>query len=84
MPRFKIEGDPIHVAYGVDEEIGAGVFLSVFDRRLEWNEEANDEVNKVTESIGVKDGGGSYFDLVFTWISYYKFLFFNLTLKIFM
>ena len=64
MPRFTIEGDPIHVAFGYDEDPnGPGVFLSVFDNRLCYDPNATSSVNAVTESIGVKDGGGSYFDL---------------------
>jgi hypothetical protein len=63
MPRFETEGDPICIAYGVDEQISCGVFLSVYDRRLEWQENASKEVNHIAESIGVGDGGGSYFDL---------------------
>lgn len=63
MPRFTIEGSPISVAYGFDEEWICGVFLAVTDSRLEWKEDASKEVNEVTESIGIKDGGGSYFDL---------------------
>jgi hypothetical protein len=47
--------------YGFDEF--HGVFLSVFDKRLKYNSEATAEVNRVTESIGVNDGGGSYLDL---------------------
>ncbi|KAL7572483.1 hypothetical protein ACA910_000311 [Epithemia clementina (nom. ined.)] len=61
MPRFTIEGDPIRMAYGFDKR--SGVFLSVYDKRLKYNSDASREVNKVTEAIGVKDGGGSYFDL---------------------
>ena len=61
MPRYTIDGSPIHVAYGLDNS--AGIFLSVFDDRLAYDETASYAVNKVTESIGVKDGGGSYFDL---------------------
>lgn len=59
--RFVIEGDPISVAFGSDTV--AGVFLSVFDRRLEYDPSSTPEVNAVTEKIGVRDGGGSYFDL---------------------
>ena len=61
MVRFEIEGDPIKIAYGADPI--SGVFLSVYDKRLKYDSNASDAVNAVTESIGVKDGGGSYFDL---------------------
>ena len=61
MPRFEIEGDPIRVVFGIDEV--TGVFLSVFDRRLEYDSAATKAVNDVTTSIGVQDSGGSYFDL---------------------
>jgi hypothetical protein len=59
--RYEIEGSPISVAYGEDHV--SGIFFSVFDSRLEYSETASKEVNDVAESIGVKDGGGSYFDL---------------------
>ena len=59
--RREIPGDPISIAYGYDEL--TGVFLAVVDRRLKFDCESSDEVNTVTESIGVRDGGGSYFDL---------------------
>lgn len=49
------------MAYGYSEL--SGVFLSVFDKRLMYDENATKEVNAVSEAIGVKDGGGSYFDL---------------------
>jgi hypothetical protein len=60
--RFEFENSPhIKVAYGSDSV--NGVFLSVFDDRLEYDDKASDEVNAITEKVGVKDGGGSYFDL---------------------
>jgi hypothetical protein len=62
MTRFTIEGSPISVAYGYDEPLD-NVFLSVFDERLKYDSAASDGVNSITEKIGVKDGGGSYFDL---------------------
>ncbi|KAG7353399.1 MYND finger domain containing protein [Nitzschia inconspicua] len=58
MLQFEIPGDPIHVTYGYSGV--AGVFLAVFDNRLQH---ASDKVNAVTKAIGVCDGGGSYFDL---------------------
>jgi hypothetical protein len=63
MTRYtiEVEGSPISVAYGYDEI--NGIFLAVTDERLEYDENAADPINQVTESIGVKDGGGSYFDL---------------------
>lgn len=61
MVRYEIPGSPISVGYGYDH--CNGVFLSVFDSRLKYDKHATDEVNAVTESIGVRDGGGSYFDL---------------------
>jgi hypothetical protein len=65
MTRYEIKDDdsPISVAYGSDEMATTGTFLAVTDTRLEWDENASDEVNAVTEKIGIKDGGGSYFDL---------------------
>ena len=59
--EYVIAGTPIRVAYGYSES--PGVFLSVCDERLEYDENATDEVNVVTANIWVKDGGGSYFDL---------------------
>jgi hypothetical protein len=62
MTRFEFENGPhIKIAYGSDHVIG--VFLSVSDDRLEYDDKASDEVNGITEKVGVKDGGGSYFDL---------------------
>ena len=55
MPRYELEGDPISVAFGYDH--ATGFFLSVMDKRLKWSENASDAVNKVTSSIGIKDGG---------------------------
>lgn len=61
MVRFMIEGSPISIAYGFSDI--NHYFLSVFDKRLEWKEGASEEVNEVADNIGLKDGGGSYFDL---------------------
>ena len=63
MPRYTIQSEdsPISIAYGSDDS--TDYFLSVFDKRLKYDSNASDEVNKVTEKIGVCDGGGSYFDL---------------------
>lgn len=61
MPRYEIKGSPISVAYGKDH--ATGIFLSVYDNRLEYDENASQEVNDVTKKIGFGDGGGSYFDL---------------------
>lgn len=61
MVRYVVEGSPISVAYGRDNL--SGVFLDVTDERLEWKDDASKAVNEVTEKIGVRDGGGSYFNL---------------------
>lgn len=61
MPRYTIEQGPITVNYGIDQ--ANGVFLSVSDSRLVHNTSASEAVNAITEKIGIKDGGGSYFDL---------------------
>lgn len=61
MVRFEIEGSPIKVAYGFDEGF-SNYFLSVYDERLEYDDKASDEVNKVVENE-FKDGTGVYFDL---------------------
>jgi len=55
MPRYKIKGSPFHIAYDIDHI--CGIFLSVFDDRLSYDETASEAVNAVTTSIGVKDGG---------------------------
>jgi hypothetical protein len=43
---YIIEADPIRVSYGYDQFIG--IFLSVYDSRLEFDEEADDEVNEIS------------------------------------
>lgn len=64
MPRFTIDGDPISVAFGYEDDPGlANVFLSVDDKRLEYDGDASEAVNAVTQKVGVGDGGGSYFNL---------------------
>ena len=59
--RFEIRGDPISVAYGVDNS--SGVFLAVTDKRLEYDPNSSAKVNAVTEQVGIGDGGGSFFNL---------------------
>jgi hypothetical protein len=54
MPRYTIKGSPINIAYGIDDIYG--IFLSVLDDRLSYDETASEAVNAVTTSIGVKDG----------------------------
>jgi hypothetical protein len=61
MVRYEIDNYPIKICYGHDQV--TGFFLSVYDARLKWNADASKEVNDVTEKVGVRDGGGSYFDL---------------------
>jgi hypothetical protein len=61
MPRYEIKGSQISVAYGTDAM--TGVFLSVYDSRLKYNETASEEVNSIASRIGAGDGGGCYFDL---------------------
>lgn len=66
MPRYEIKGDPISIAYGYDDCLvnTCGVFLSVFDSRLEWEENASAQVKSVAESLPYgMDGGGCYFSL---------------------
>jgi hypothetical protein len=58
MTRYTIDGSPISVAYGDDKL--SGVFLSVYDDRLKYDESAIDEVNDLVEE---KHNSGSYFDL---------------------
>ena len=59
--RYEIYDPPITVAFGDDKL--TEYWLSVFDSRLEYSEDASAEANRITEKIGVGDGGGSYFDL---------------------
>jgi len=61
--RFEIQqSEHIKVVYGQD--VVSGVFLAVTDARLEYQVEATREVNhRIAESVGLGDGGGSYFDL---------------------
>jgi hypothetical protein len=63
MTRYtiEVEGSPISVAYGYDEI--NGIFLAVTDERLAYDRNAAEPINQVIESIGLGDGGGSYFDL---------------------
>ena len=58
---YIIEADPIRVSYGYDQFIG--IFLSVYDSRLEFDEDADDEVNEVTEYYGPGDCSGLYLHL---------------------
>jgi len=60
MVRYEIKGQNITVAYGLDHVHGA--FLSVFDKRLRYDDTASDKVNSIGLNIGPKDGGGGYFD----------------------
>lgn len=58
--RYTIDGSPISVAYGDDQF--TGVFLSVYDERLESSESASDEVNSLLNKH-YADGNGAYLDL---------------------
>ena len=62
MPRYIISGDTIEVAYGYDDMLGAellSVFLQVFDKRLEYDKTASEEVNRIAEQMD----SGCYFAL---------------------
>lgn len=61
MVRYTIEQGPITVNYGTDTV--SNVFLAVTDSRLHYDENATKQVNNVTSQVGIKDGGGSYFDI---------------------
>jgi hypothetical protein len=61
MVRYSIEQGPITVSYGTD--VVSGVFLAVVDSRLIFDGNATERVNNVTSQVGIKDGGGSYFDI---------------------
>jgi hypothetical protein len=61
MTRHELVDGHISVTYGCDHV--TGFFLSIEDRRLRYESSADKAVNDVTESIGIKDGSGSYFDL---------------------
>eukprot|EP00971_Amphidinium_carterae_P038190 750610-Amphidinium_carterae.1 len=64
MPRFTIDGDPISVAFGYEDDPGlANVFLTVCDSRLQYKLDASEAVNSVTEQLFGGDGGGAYFEL---------------------
>ena len=65
MVRYAIDGSPISIGYGFDH-IG-GIFLSVMDDRLKYDENATDDVNQVfngceTLNLALQDGGGCYLD----------------------
>ncbi|KAF8658385.1 hypothetical protein AX16_001994 [Volvariella volvacea WC 439] len=60
MVRHEIKQGPIKVGYGHDEL--TGYFLSVFDNRLEWEEENSAAVNAIAEKVD-PEGSGIYFDL---------------------
>jgi len=62
MGRNTIVTGDIEVAYGYDNGL-QGYFLSVIDRRLKWHKNASADANAVTESFGLGDGGGGYFDI---------------------
>lgn len=59
--RQVIDQGPIEIAYGKDR--ATGIFLSVYDKRLEYFPGATAEVNKVCKEHGIKTGEGAYFDL---------------------
>ncbi len=61
MTRFEHRTGHINVVYGLDHT--TGYFLAIEDGRLTFQEDASDEVNAIVHKIGIKDGGGSYFDL---------------------
>jgi len=62
MPRFRIDGDPISIAYGYEHSLDlANIYLSVFDKRLRYDSTASEDVNSVAEQVG--NGEGSYFNL---------------------
>ncbi|KAI7861615.1 hypothetical protein K492DRAFT_139302 [Lichtheimia hyalospora FSU 10163] len=60
MVRYELQQNNITVAYGHDEL--TGLFLSVYDKRLIWDEKNTDEANKICDKIS-EDGGGSYLKL---------------------
>jgi len=55
MPRYEKRGNPISIAYGHDHV--TGFFLTVTDKRLMWQDNADKDVNEVTSRIGSGDGG---------------------------
>ncbi|KAF9201720.1 hypothetical protein BGZ49_008073 [Haplosporangium sp. Z 27] len=56
----KIEGT-FHISWGYDAAL-FGYFLTVADKRLEWNIEASEEVNLISSKI-CEHGGGCYLEL---------------------
>ncbi|KAF9185269.1 hypothetical protein BGZ51_002744 [Haplosporangium sp. Z 767] len=61
MVRYEKDEGDINIAWGYDEP-QCGYFLTVVDRRLEWQAEASKDVNQICEEVSLS-GGGSYFNL---------------------
>ena len=59
--RYGLGEYPNKLDYGLDH--ATGYFLSVYDSRLKDMHDESKEVNEIAYKVGVKDGGGSYFDL---------------------
>lgn len=63
MPRFTIEDGPISVAFGYEDDPWlAGVFLTVCDKRLEYDGDASKKVNAVSSHVD-SSGSGFYLSL---------------------
>jgi hypothetical protein len=60
MVRYEIKQNNITIAYGFDKI--TGLFLSIYDKRLEWEEDNTDEINAICEKIS-EDGGGCYLSM---------------------
>ncbi|KAL1748251.1 hypothetical protein HDZ31DRAFT_60446 [Schizophyllum fasciatum] len=60
MVRCELSQGILLIAYGDDD--AAGYFLSVYDNRLEWHEDASDEINEVCEDVD-PSGSGAYLSL---------------------
>jgi hypothetical protein len=48
MPQFEIRSSTTTTVYGFDKP--SGVYLSIFDKRLEISQEASEEVNEISAS----------------------------------
>lgn len=60
MVRYEIENDNILIAYGHDKV--TGLFLNIYDKRLEWNENNKEEINEMCETIS-NGGTGCYLSM---------------------
>ncbi len=60
MVRYQTDTSPTYIGYGRDQE--TGVFLSVYDQRLEWRQGDSTEITNLTNTR-FGGGEGCYLDL---------------------